>query len=103
MNSASSANHDKIQQESIPGGFALPAHHRTGGFSVQRGLPEETLLGTETAWTETALGLPLEGTRNQSARLEVTSYRDPLSDRQTLCPKLCLWGKTVWLPDVLCI
>ena len=48
MNSASSANHDKIQQESIPGGCVLPAHHRTGRFSVQRGLRTETLLGTET-------------------------------------------------------
>ena len=39
MNSAGSANHDKIQQESIPGGCVLPAHHRTGGFSVKAGLP----------------------------------------------------------------
>ena len=115
MNSASSANHDKIQQESIPEGCVLPAHHRTGGFSVQRGLPDRDPAREQRppgqrpprlrpSWTETPLGLPLEETRNQSARLgsDITQ-RPPIGQTDTLPQTLLMGGKMVWLPDVLCI
>ena len=97
MNSASSANHDKIQQESIPGGFALPAHHRTGEYSVHRGLPEETLLGTETAWTETlqdrdSLGSsPRRNTEPVSQTGSDIMQRPPFGQTDTL-PQTLLMG-----------
>ena len=50
---------------------------------------------TETPWIETPRQRPPEGTWDQAARQEVTSYRDPPVNRQTGIktvprPKLCL-------------
>ena len=66
--------------------------------SQDRDLPDRDLPGRDPE-RETPEQRPLEGTWDQAARHEVTSYRDPPVNRQTgvktvLCPKLCLGAVT---------
>ena len=77
---------------------------KSGNPALQRTPLDRDPLGHRLPWTQTPrkiMGpgtetLP-EGTWDQAARQEVTSYRDPPMDRQTPlkalpCPKLHLWA-----------
>ena len=95
-----------FKQESIPIGCVLPTLP-IRGREVSVGDPLTETPWTETPWTETPQTEtpwkehgtrdrgPLEGTWDQAAIHEVTSYRDPPMNRQTgvktvPCPKLRL-------------